>query len=127
VKKSTGGKDAGDTGAWAESFAQRYLTDRGLVVLRTNYRGRRGEIDLVMDHDGTLVFVEVRYRRTASHGSSAESVNIQKRTRLINTAQHFLSTHHRKLGDRPCRFDVIAIDGPKLSPGVQWIQHAFEA
>ncbi|RKZ36078.1 MAG: YraN family protein [Gammaproteobacteria bacterium] len=125
--KPAGGKDAGDTGAWAESLARRYLKDRGLVLLRTNYRGRRGEIDLIMEHQDTLVFVEVRYRKTAGHGCSAESVDVRKRTRLINTAQHFLCAHHRELGNRPCRFDVIAIDGPKTRFSVQWIQHAFEA
>lgn len=107
-----------------EAQALRHLQRAGLRLIQANYRtpGRGGgEIDLIMrDHDGTLVFVEVRTRAGASHGGAAASVGITKRRRIVLAARHYLLRM-----DRPpaCRFDVVAIDGPAL----EWIRGAFDA
>lgn len=97
----------------------RYLLERGLRLRERNYRCRFGEIDLVLGHGETLVFVEVRQRRSLSHGGAAESIDARKRSRLLATARHYLS----RLRSLPaCRFDAVLVgaDG-----GVEWIQDAF--
>lgn len=89
-----------------------------------NYRARLGEIDLIMQHDETLVFVEVRARRSARFGRAAETVDARKQARIVAAAQHFLQRHPEH-GMRRCRFDVIAIDGGQAQD-LQWLQNAFE-
>ena len=114
----------------AEALALAWLTARGLRLVQANYRVARGprlragEVDLILlDRDGTLVFVEVRSRTAgsaASHGGAAASVGPVKQRRLILAAQHFLRRYE---SPPPCRFDVLAIDGGQ----VQWLQGAFDA
>jgi len=69
------------------------------------------------------VFVEVRLRRSASHGGAAASVNVTKQRRLVFAAQHYLNTL-RSLP--PCRFDVLAIDGHGESERIEWLRSAFD-
>jgi putative endonuclease len=95
-----------------------------LRLLVRNYRtpGRGGgEIDLIMRApDTTLVFVEVRRRRSTSHGGAAASVGKIKQRRIVFAAQHYL-TRLRSLP--PCRFDVLEV----TPTGVNWLQAAFDA
>ena len=83
-----------------------------------------GEIDLVMEEDDVVVFVEVRYRNTARFGGPAETVDRRKQRKLRATAQYYLQTH-RRLVNRPCRFDVVAILPGDGESGIQWIPDAF--
>jgi putative endonuclease len=105
---------------------RQYLEAQGLKLLARNYRWPRGEIDLIMRHGGSIVFIEIRFRRTARFGSAAESVDAHKRARLVATALHYLQTH-RALASVPSRFDVVAVlpDGPGYQ--IQWIADAFRA
>jgi putative endonuclease len=109
------------SGQDAESLACARLEGAGLRLLCRNYRCPRGEIDLVMEDRGTLVFVEVRYRRSSMFGSAAESVNERKQSRLLAAAQHYLM-HNQQ--DAPCRFDVVALDGTE-NPKMEWLRDAF--
>lgn len=93
----------------AEARAADHLQKKGYRVLARNWCCRGGEIDLVCDDDGTLVFVEVRARKDARHGTPAETVNDGKRRRLILAARKYLAQH--AIEDRPCRFDVVALLG----------------
>jgi len=103
-------------GRAAEDLAARFLDARGLRVVARNFRTRRGEIDLVARDGATLVFVEVRFRRSASHGGAAESITPAKQARLIAAAQVYLL---RQRGDPPCRFDAILLDA--LDPArIDW-------
>jgi len=110
----------------AERLAERFLTRRGLIVVARNYRCRRGEIDLVMRDAETLVFVEVRRRTSRMFGGGLGSVDRRKRARLVAAAEVFL-TVNRIGDDRPCRFDVIAIDGPSRRTTIEWVRGAFDA
>jgi putative endonuclease len=117
-------KGAGDE---AEARALAHLTRHGLKLVQRNYRvaagphARGGEVDLIVrDTDGTLVFVEVRARRTASHGGAAASVTRGKQRRLIYAAQRYLMQF---ASPPPCRFDVVAIEADDL----QWFRGAFSA
>lgn len=114
------------TGRLGEGLARRYLEARGLRVIECNYRVARGrsrhggEIDLiVLDADGTLVFVEVRVRRGGLGGGAAASVDHAKRARLVYAARTYLARLPRI---PPCRFDVVAVDGDR----VQWLKAAFD-
>lgn len=119
-------KNSRASGRWAERVARDYLTTRGLRTLSTNYRFRGGEIDLIMRDGDTIVFVEVRYRRTTRFGSGAETITQAKRLRVIATARHYLQ-HTAGASDSPCRFDVIAISDDALEHDVEWIPDAFDA
>jgi putative endonuclease len=104
-------------------LAGRFLEAQGLTIVARNFRIRRGEIDLVARDGATLVFVEVRLRRSQSHGGAAESITAAKRARLVAAAQAFLL---RERGDPPCRFDAILLDA--LDPArVDWRQNVIEA
>jgi putative endonuclease len=103
-------------GRAAEDLAARFLDGRGLRVVARNFRTKRGEIDLVARDGATLVFVEVRLRRSASHGGAAESITPAKQARMIAAAQVYLL---RQRGDPPCRFDAILLDA--LDPSrIDW-------
>jgi len=94
---------------------------KGLVKLDKNYRCKLGEIDLIMQHEDTLVFVEVRLRSHPAFANAAESVTIRKQQKIIYAAQHYLQQH--RLTDKAiCRFDVI---GFCKNGDPEWIQNAF--
>ena len=115
-----------NSGKAAEERACAYLNTQGLQLLTRNYHCRRGEIDLVMRHGQYLVFIEVRYRRSARFGSAAESVDGRKQGRLLAAAQHYLQQH--RVQTQPCRFDVVAITADRGdNSAIQWIQDAFQA
>jgi putative endonuclease len=108
-------------GARAEALAATFLEARGLAIVARNYRTRRGEIDLIARDRGTLVFVEVRQRRSAAFGGAAASITASKRTRLIAAAQAYLAT----LPHEPaCRFDAVLIDGATTSR-IEWQRDVF--
>ncbi|WP_018152655.1 YraN family protein [Leeia oryzae] len=105
----------------AEQLAALYLQQQGLKLLTRNYRCRFGEIDLIMQDGKTLVFVEVRARKSKTFGGAVASVTASKQQKLILTAQSYLST----LRHLPaCRFDVVGFEGQDAPP--HWIRHAFE-
>ena len=96
-------------GKQGEDLACGELTRRGYAVLATRYRTRFGEIDIVCDDGGTLVFVEVKARRSNRCGTAVESITSRKQRRIAAMALDYLAWHH-KLEHR-VRFDVVAIDG----------------
>ena len=112
-----------------DGFEQRAceeLERAGLKLLVRNYTTRHGELDLVMRDGDTVVFVEVRYRKSASHGDAAASITRAKQGRLILAAQHWLASNPRH-AHRTCRFDVVSYDGPLDAIQRQWLRDAFEA
>jgi len=111
-----------ERGREAERLALDFLQKQGLHLLAQNWRCRAGELDLVMQDKGTVVFAEVRYRRNNHFGGAAQSVDSHKQRKLARSAQQFLQ-QHPSLTNQPCRFDVIALD--KAMPP-QWIKNAFE-
>lgn len=111
-------------GQSGEIAAAAELGRRGYVIIASNYRCRSGEIDLIARDGVSLVFVEVRCRRSDTYGTPAESVTVSKQHKLIATALHYLS--ESGLGDVECRFDVVEVvsrDGKLHVSDV--IQNAF--
>src|SRR5215510_16518013 len=95
-------------GKQGESLARRELERRGYAILATRFRTRFGEIDIVCSCGGTIVFVEVKARRSLKYGSAAEAITPWKRRRIAAMALDYLACHDQL--NKPCRFDVVAID-----------------
>ena len=112
-----------EKGRAAEQRACAYLQSKGLKLLARNMRSGNGEIDLVMQEGSSLVFVEVRYRRSRSFGSAAESVNTRKQQHLLNAARHYMQRHD-PAGRLAARFDVVALEDGSLE-NIEWIKDAF--
>lgn len=113
-------------GEEAEARAKRYLCANGLSVLAENFcppgRGM-ADLDLVMQEpDGTVVFVEVKMRRSSQFGGGALAVDRNKQWRLVKCAQYFLMSY-AQIPD--CRFDVVVFDGGVNSEPL-WLKGAFE-
>lgn len=117
----TTSKQIGDE---AEQFALDYLQRAGLILIEKNFHRPGGEIDLIMTDKKALVFVEVRYRKSARFGSALESVNWQKQQRLILTASAYIQ---QKATTYPAyRFDVVAIMPENNSFQINWLKDAFQ-
>lgn len=90
-----------------ESAAAEYLKAHGYQILAQNYRFQRGEIDLIVQQDDRIVFVEVKTRRSLKFGLPQYAVTLRKQRQISKIALAYLQTQN--LMDVPCRFDVIAI------------------
>lgn len=115
-----------ERGRQAEQRAEQYLNQQGLVTRARNYRCKVGEIDLIMNHNNTLVFVEVRLRSNRYFASAAETVDWRKQQKLVRAAQHYLQ-RHGLTESAACRFDVLAFDPNQTGGQVTWLQDAFSA
>lgn len=130
--ENSSGPSTKAVGDAAEDAALAHLQAAGLRLVARNFRtpGRGGgEIDLIMrEPGGTLVFVEVRRRKSASHGGAAASVGAIKQRRVIFAARHYLM---RLTSTPPCRFDVVVVQGDanghQALPSLDWIRAAFDA
>lgn len=110
-------------GADAELACCEFLCKQGLKLVEKNYRGKRGEIDLIMKDKKTLVFIEVRYRKNNDYGGAQESITPKKREKILLTAEQYLQQKNHR-GD--ARIDVVAMsDHPEMSYTFNWIQNAF--
>lgn len=107
-------------GAAYEEKAAEYLKEKGYQIINKNFRCRMGEIDIIAKQNTILVFVEVKYRKTASFGYPEEAVSFYKQRTIRKVAEYFLAKEHLS-SDTECRFDVIAILGEKISH----IENAF--
>jgi putative endonuclease len=113
-------------GKAGEDLAVAALVARGYAILDRRYRSRHGEIDIVAVEGQTVVFVEVRARSAREFGSAAESVTDAKKRKVTAMAVEYLA--RRRLTDRPCRFDVVAIDdAARECPGIVVYPGAFDA
>jgi putative endonuclease len=95
-------------GKAGEAAALSHLRRLGYEVLRTNYRVREGEVDVIARHRGQLVFVEVKTRRNAAFGTPEESLTETKQRRLVAAAQSYLA--EAGMADADWRIDFLAIE-----------------
>ena len=109
-------------GAKAELVACRFLEQNGLELKTANYQCKMGEIDLIMQEQRVLIFVEVRMRNNNRYGTGAETVTLSKQTKIIRTAQHFLSANPH-MSSLDCRFDVISLKEHEQK--IDWFKNAF--
>lgn len=112
-------------GRKAESAAEQYLRRQGYRIRERNVRSSYGELDLVVERAGVLVFVEVKARRTDSYGGAPYAVDVRKQTRIIRLAAQYLARHG--LTDQSCRFDVLLYAGDSVEQStIEHIENAFD-
>lgn len=114
-------------GQRGEALAARWLRRRGYKIVARGNRGALGEIDLVAVDGRTVVFVEVKTRRSQDAGHPADAVDADKQRRLTRLAIGYLRRHG--LLEYPARFDVVAVTWPEGSgkPMVEHFPRAFDA
>jgi putative endonuclease len=112
-------------GILGEDLACVELQRRGYAILARRYRTRFGEIDIVARDGDTTVIVEVKTRDGDRFGDGADAVTGWKQRRIANMGIDYLCRH--RLHDRPCRFDVVAIDVSTAPPTVEVYTNAFDA
>ena len=113
-------------GREAEESVCAYLRERGMEIVKRNFRARGGEIDLIARDGDVLAFVEVRFRAEDGHGLPEESVGPAKRKRIAAAARAYLSTISPDSW-REARFDVAAVDGSGAAPAIRYYPAAFDA
>ena len=114
----------GRLGLGGEELAARALRRAGLRLLERRYRLRYGEIDLIAESAGTIVFIEVKTRRGGGYGRPAASVTPRKRARMARVALAYLQ--RKRWLDRPARFDVVEVlVSAERPPEVRHIPGAF--
>ena len=114
-------KVLGDRG---ESCAAHYLGAQGYRILAQKYRTKIGEIDLIAKDRDTLVFVEVKTRRSVRCGLPAEAVNYRKQRKIIQTAMWYL--REKRMDQTPCRFDIVEVYAAGSEWGIHHLKGAFE-
>ena len=110
-------------GKAGEELAAQYLERNGLKILEHNFRFERGEIDLIAEEGEELVFVEVKARRSNAFGAPEEAVTEKKQEQVHAVAEGYLFIHD--IDDRPCRFDIVAIEYQNGTAEIRHIRDAF--
>lgn len=104
-----------------EDIACAHLAANGCRIIERNFRSRRGEIDIIADDAGTVVFAEVKYRKGTGSGQPYEAVTKAKQRTICRTAD-FYCMKNALSENRAYRFDVLSI----LGDTVTWYKNAFE-
>ena len=113
-----------DTGILGEKLANDFLRKRGYHIWETNYRCPEGEIDIVAKHKDSLVFIEVRTKKSLEFGRPEESITLAKKERMKATAYHYRQTHDNL--PLSWRIDVVAVelDQTGKPPRIELIENA---
>lgn len=110
-------------GSKGEELARKFLISNNYQIIKTNFHSPYGEIDIIAEDNGTLVFIEVK-TRSSDLDSALNSISISKRKKISKTASLFLSAH-RPLEDMFTRFDVIVVINSKTHTSLKHIKEAF--
>ena len=112
-------------GRMAENLALRYLQGQKLALLERNFRSRFGEIDLIMRENDTIIFVEVRARKTTAFLHPVESITYAKQSKIRKTSEAFMQKN-TVLDRLDQRFDVVTLTGSEArGMKIEWIKAAF--
>lgn len=114
-------KEMGDIG---EAIALTYLKKKGYKVVATNYRFKRGEVDIICRDKEDYVFVEVKTRQTALIGEPWQAVTKSKQKQIIKCAHQYLVTNDLDVNSR---FDIVSIVHNTAGTYIEHIDHAFIA
>jgi len=109
-----------EKGRLFEDRAVDFLKSSGYEILERNFKTRYGEIDIIARDGDTVVFVEVRYRKSSAFGSPEETIDLKKIKKIIRTTNRYISM--KNLENTDIRFDVVVFDGN----GIRHIKNAFE-
>lgn len=111
-----------EKGNFGENEAVKYLEKKGYEILNRNFRCRFGEIDIICKLNEYIVFVEVKYRKTLSHGYPREAVTKYKQKIIKKVSVYYITVE--KIIDSSFRYDVIEILGDKELT-IEHIENAF--
>ena len=112
-------------GQASEMQAEQFLVAKGYRILDRNVRTFLGELDLVAEDQGVVVFVEVKGRTTEAFGGALLAVDHRKRVKLTKLAAQYLAQRH--WSDKACRFDVVLVQGTSSEQGqMEHLQNAFD-
>ena len=112
-------------GQLTEQLAQQYLENLGLSAITQNFHSRFGEIDLVMQDQDSLVFVEVKYRKNDQFGGAISTISQNKQQKLKLCAAFYFQQAGLNEYNTPYRFDVVAMQGDLAKPHITWLKNAF--
>lgn len=112
------------TGKKGEELAAAYLAGAGYRIVERNYRCLFGEIDIIAWEGDTLVFTEVKSRRSEAYGTPQLAVGREKQKKISRIALHYLS--EKRLCRSPARFDVVAVMLRPEGSAIELIRNAFE-
>ncbi|MBP8099381.1 MAG: YraN family protein [Acinetobacter sp.] len=123
-------------GQWAEQHALKLAETQGYYLVQANYHSRYGEIDLIVQREQELLFIEVKARSKTTYAQAVETVSIHKQHKMLKTALYFLN-QYPQFQQYYCRFDVICFDFyqrfakslqhdfSNFPYDQQWIENAF--
>ena len=100
-------------GRAGEKRAIDFIKKKGFKILETNYKTVFGEIDIIAEEKGILVFIEVKTRSSDNYGNPCEAVDKRKQEKYYKTATYYLQKE--KKTDAECRFDVIEIENGEIN------------
>jgi len=112
-------------GSAFEQIAKEYLQNHKLRYICENFTCKVGEIDLIMSHDNSLIFVEVKQRANNHYGGALAAVTIKKQQRIIKSAMFYCQQQNINFEQQACRFDVVAITGTSAPYEIEWVKSAF--
>ncbi len=112
-----------ERGTQGENLAVGYLEKKSYRILERNFRYERGEIDIIAEHNSTLVFIEVKARRSTSFGEPEDAVTSSKQEQIQKVAEGYLFTN--SIEGKECRFDVIAIQFENGKANIRHYENAF--
>lgn len=136
IKTTT--QTAQQLGKWAENYAKQQALQQGFTCISQNYRCRNGELDLILEKDNLLIFMEIKARSNTHYGHAVEMLTPQKQRHMMNAITHFLA-HFPQYTHHDYRFDLFAIQFHQSINNLQelerlnqnrifsyeWIENAF--
>ncbi|MFI3213627.1 MAG: YraN family protein [Eubacteriales bacterium] len=105
-------------GNFYEDMATTFLKEQGIQIIERNFRCKQGEVDIIGEDNGTLLFLEVKYRKNECLGFPYEAITLYKQRKICKVANYY---RYYKRMEKPLRYDVISICGDQI----QWFQNAF--
>ncbi len=118
-----GYRKTSEVGKAGEEIARRYLRERGLTILQSNYRWVRAEVDIVAEEGEVLVFCEVKMRTNDRYGAPEYAITPKKQRQVRKAALGYLAEH--EIRERVCRFDVVAIEQSGTTMEIRHLRDAF--
>jgi len=112
-----------DLGAYGQKLAEDYLRANGFYIIDRNFRCQSGEIDIIARDRGYVSFIEVKYRRSLTHGYPREAVGYYKQRHIRRVAQYYIMKN--QLSNQDFRFDVLEIIDLAANPEITLIKNAF--
>lgn len=111
-------------GFYGQEKAEKFLREKGMSLLKANFRATSGEIDLIMRDGEYIVFIEVKYRKSLKYGLPREAVGRRKQQTVKRTALHYIARHGLK--EQDFRFDVLEILDVPEGLIINHIENAFQ-